>query len=386
MIRRVLSPPRLLSGLRRRLLSALPAKPDDSLAVFASWNGRHATGNPAAIGRELSRRRPEIRQIWVVDSGQQEPDWPVTVVRPGSSQHVRALQRAKYVISNDTLPRYWFKRGDKRYLQTWHGTPLKRLGFDVPRPPIPNENYEKTVAKDVARWDALLSQSPYCTGALKGAFRYSGSVLELGYPRNDVLVAEDPVARTATRQRLDIAPHQRVILWAPTFRDTSYDPRSGHVLDLRADLQKLSELLDDKDLLMLRTHHLVHESGASRGIDGVRDVSSHPDVQDLLLAADVLVTDYSSTMFDFAVTRRPILLYAWDLDQYRDRTRGFYLDYASTVPGPVTRSAEELAATLADLASVASAFGERYDAFVSRFCPWDDGHASKRVVEEWFEN
>ena len=116
----------------------------------------------------------------------------------------------------------------------------------------------------------------------------------------------------------------------------------------------------------------------------MRDVSAYPDATELMLAADVLVTDYSSMMFDFANTGRPMLFFTYDLDAYRDEIRGFYFDFAERAPGPLLRTTDELAAALQDIDAVVSEHAERYREFAAEFCELDDGRAAERVVDRLF--
>jgi CDP-glycerol glycerophosphotransferase len=172
-----------------------------------------------------------------------------------------------------------------------------------------------------------------------------------------------------------------VVLYAPTYRDDVVDRRGRFRLDLRLDLDRLRDAVGADTVLLFRKHHYIPDA-VPIGADGfVRDVSSYPDGTELLLAADVLVTDYSSMMVDFANTGRPMLFYTYDLDAYRDQIRGFYLDFVATVPGPLLRTTDEVADALRDLDAVRADYGERYDAFRSEFCERDDGRAAARVVD-----
>jgi CDP-glycerol glycerophosphotransferase len=212
-------------------------------------------------------------------------------------------------------------------------------------------------------------------------------VVEQGYPRNDVFFRPeaDDVARRVRRQ-LGIAAGATVVLYAPTFRD---DQPAGHnrfSFALPLDLERFARELGPDVVLLLRMHVLVRggspvpESLAGR----VHDVSAYPEIQELYLASDVLVTDYSSVFFDYAALRRPMIFYAYDLEAYRDKLRGFYLDYSTDVPGPIVTTEDELYATLRDLPGVVARYGERYDEFLARFAPHDDGHAAERVVDAVF--
>ena len=173
-----------------------------------------------------------------------------------------------------------------------------------------------------------------------------------------------------------------MILYAPTWRDNRYDTQGRYQFDMRLDLEQLHRQFGDDSVLLVRGHQLVAER-VGMGLFGgfVRNVSLYPDIADLYLLADVLITDYSSVMFDFANTGRPILFYTWDLDAYRDDLRGFYFDFEAEAPGPLLRTSAEVVDALGDLDAVTRQSAERYAAFRERFCGWEDGGASARAIE-----
>jgi CDP-glycerol glycerophosphotransferase len=204
-------------------------------------------------------------------------------------------------------------------------------------------------------------------------------VLETGYPRNDVLAGpEAATRRLAVRRRLGIADDTTVVLYAPTYRDDQVGGENG---TLGLDPEALARRLGDGHLLLVRRHYYLGHQRRLPDTERVRDVSAHADIAELHLAADVLVTDYSSSIFDFAVTGKPIVLFAYDLERYRDHLRGFTLDLDTDMPGPVVLEADALAEVLADLPGLVSRWAERYARFRDRFCHLEDGHASERVVD-----
>jgi CDP-glycerol glycerophosphotransferase len=206
-------------------------------------------------------------------------------------------------------------------------------------------------------------------------------VIETGYPRNDVLSSPDRHAiRGRVRRELGIADDRTVVLYAPTWRDDAVFEEGAKDFALALDVDAFEQRLGGDHLLLLRLHYMLTGRLAALDHPSVRDVSAHPDVSELYLAADVLVTDYSSTMFDFAVTGRPQLFFTYDLEDYGDRLRGFYFDFAPIAPGPLLRTGAELLDALADLPHVAADHAERYSAFRETFCQLEDGHATDRVV------
>jgi CDP-glycerol glycerophosphotransferase len=239
--------------------------------------------------------------------------------------------------------------------------------------------------RDVAKWDFLLSNSAAYTRIYRSAFGYEGEVLEIGYPRNDVLVNDDGTGRARARRELGIEDGQQVVLYAPTWRDDAHDEGGGFYHPALVDWDLLDAELPEGTVILNRLHqHVVKDASASMPAR-VKDVSGHPDVTELILASDALVSDYSSMIYDYALTGRPIILHAPDLEQYRSGVRPFYFDYESWVPGPITSSTEELAGALLTLPAVASEYAETYRAFTDRFCTFEDGRSSQRLVATLLE-
>jgi CDP-glycerol glycerophosphotransferase len=175
------------------------------------------------------------------------------------------------------------------------------------------------------------------------------------------------------------------VMYAPTYRDHVVDRRGRYRLDLHLDLERLKQAVGDDTVILFRKHHYVADQVPTDADGFVRDVSKYPDGTELMLAADVLVTDYSSMMFDFANTGRPMLFFTYDLEAYGDEIRGFYVDYVATVPGPLLDTTDQVADALRDIDAVQADYAERYAAFSERFCELDDGRASERVVDRIFD-
>jgi CDP-glycerol glycerophosphotransferase len=351
--------------------------------VYTSFRGLFSD-SPRAIYEGLVARGDDVTHTWLtapVAEGAFPAD--VETVPFGSPESIAALESADVVVSNDHVPLDWEKRPGTFYLQTWHGTPLKRIHNDVFWAPEGRLAY---LEHDIARWDAMLSPNPASTARFRQAFGFRGPVHETGYPRNDLLSSprRDEV-RAAVRAQLRIAEDTTVVLYTPTWRDDLVFEGTGERdFDFPVDLDDFSKRLGGDHVLLLRLHNMV--SDRLESIEGmpVRDVSSYPDIRDLYVAADVLVTDYSSTMFDFAITGRPMLFFTYDLADYRDRLRGFYFDLAEVAPGPMVSTSSELVEALADLDAVSAAHAERYRGFRETFTALEDGHATERVLDLFF--
>jgi CDP-glycerol glycerophosphotransferase len=305
------------------------------------------------------------------------------VLRDGSREHYEAFAHARYVVTNDHFP-FWFeRRADQVCLQTWHGTPLKRVGFDSAAESPGDRRFRRTWERQAGNWQYVLSQSPYATSVLSRAYRIEGEVLETGWPRNDVLAGAG-ARRAEARRRLGLAEAARVVLYAPTFRDDARDTSGRYRLATPFDGARLRAALGDDAVVLFRRHRYVVDPAPETADGFVRDVSRHPDMSELLLAADVLVTDYSSVMFDFANTGRPMLFFTYDLEAYRDHVRGFNLDFEARAPGPLLRTLDELAGALRDVDAAVAPYRSRYREFATEFCSLDDGGAAARVVDRVF--
>ena len=378
-----------MTGPARRIVRASAAqalqrvqRPDDRRVIFNSFDG-HFSDSPRAIYEHLGEGADGRRHTWVAGATARFPSG-VREVELYGTPFLRELGRSGYVVSNVPMPRNLRARRGQTYLQTWHGTPLKRIGFD-------NEQWRSNpsgragLAQDVARWDYLVSQNPFSTEIFRRAFRFDGDILETGYPRNDVLNSADREERRArVRAAVGAAEGETVVLYAPTWRDNLVDERGHLGFALQLDVDRLTAELGRDHLLLIRVHHFIGAQLGGLG-DRARDVSAYPDIRDLYLAADVLITDYSSAMFDFAITGKPIVFFVYDLAAYRDEVRGFYFELEEVAPGPLCATTGEVIDVLRDLDATGASYADPYGAFRARFCPFDDGGATQRVVERVFE-
>lgn len=370
--------------LRQRVYDSAHDRALRDAVVYMSFGGRQFSDSPRAVYEELVRRDSALEHLWVVRDARCVVPAEATVLRSAGRDYYDALASARFVIANGFLPD-WFKRHpDQVVVQTLQGTPLKRIGLDVPHLRSTMRRSWKWEA-EMENWQYLLSGSAFATPVLRQAYGLEGEILELGLPRNDLL-AEPEVRGAPVRMRLGVAPDARVVLYAPTYRDHVVDRRGRYRLDQHLDVERVMSALEPDGVLLIRRHPLVADPVLTGDEPRVHDVSSWPDAGELLAAADVLVTDYSALAFDFAVTGRPMLFFAYDLDVYRDEIRGFYVDFDAEVPGPIVRTTDQLAEALRGLdgAAVPGEYAERYRAWRERFCALEDGRASARLVDRLF--
>ncbi|AXK36357.1 CDP-glycerol:glycerophosphate glycerophosphotransferase [Streptomyces armeniacus] len=368
--------------LQTVLYPAARRRPLRDAVLYNSFDGRQFSDSPRALHEELLRRGTEVEHLWAVRDGQALVPPGARAVVQGSAEWHEALARSRWLVGNTHFPRWFERREGQTAVQTWHGTPLKRIGLDLADMTFANHEYLASLTERSAQWSLLLSPNRFSTPILRRAFGYEGEILESGYPRNDLLYAEDRDKHAReVRKRLDIPEDKRIVLYAPTWRDDNRFDRSNCKFDLRLDLDAAHAALGADHVLLVRKHYLVADAVPGTGDGFVRDVSAWPDIAELLLISDVLITDYSSLMFDFAHTGRPILFFTYDLERYRDVLRGFYFDFEERAPGPLLARSDEVIAALTDADAVAAAHEERYAQFRQAFCDLDDGQAAARVVD-----
>jgi len=341
---------------------------------FESFFGRNASCNPLAIDRAIAARRPDIARYWsVADASIAVPEGAVPLVE-GSAEWWRIRGSARLLVVNDWLRKRYKKRRHQKVLQTWHGTMLKKLALSRAhqglRPAI-------ATVRESRRWDAMLAQNPHSARVFRRSYAFRGPIWQEGYPRDDILRTGDPAA---VRARLGLTDDVTIVLYAPTWRDD----RPDHVDHL--DVARFAERLGPGYVTLIRGHSRTLLPGEDVSAPGVLDVTGYPDVSELFLVADLLVTDYSSVMFDFSVTGKPIFFFTPDLEAYRDQLRGFYFDLLPVAPGPVSNTMDELLAQVTERDAVGVEYADRYRAWRERFNPRDDGSAGDRVVARLIES
>ena len=357
---------------------------------FESYYGRQVSCNPLALDAEIAKRHPEVTRYWSITSeNQQVPEGAVPVL-VGGRDWSAARRQAKLLVVNDWL-RFGFKRARGQIvLQTWHGTMLKHLALGRPGVSL---RTRLAVKREARRWSLMLSQNPHSTSQFKENYAFKGEIIEQGYPRCDRLAdsviarGRNPIAVNVARARLGVPQGAKVLVYAPTWRDR------GVALVNELGVHELAAELGAGWVVIARGHTRTHAFGSyATGLAGnVIDGSQHDDINDVLLAADLLVTDYSSVMFDASVARVPMAFFAPDLAAYRDRERGFTFDFERRAPGPIVNTRDEVLQLALELAQQGETapwvqdHAERYDQWRAVFNPHDDGHAAARVVDRLTE-
>lgn len=371
----------------KMMSSLLPV--DKNLILFESGIGKQFADSPKYIYEELLKRDNKHKKVWVYNGNLPVKGKNTKLIKRLSPEYYYYLARAGYWINNQNFPTYMSKRKETTYIQTWHGTPLKKMLFDIENIQGRDEGYLNRVHAATKTWDYLISPSQYASTAFRSAFKYEGEILETGYPRNDLFYKEEaPVIAESVSDKLKIPKGKKVILYAPTFRDNQTSKNNKFVFELKFDLERMKQALGDEYILLLRMHVVISNnlSIPSEFEDFVMNVSNYSDIQELYLISDILITDYSSVMFDYANTARPILYYTYDLEDYRDNIRGFYMDFDKEAPGPFLKTTEELIDSITNINEINSEYKERYRLFREKYCGIEDGKATRRIVDKFFED
>jgi CDP-glycerol glycerophosphotransferase len=357
------------------------------IIVFESNMGRNYTGNPKAVYEEMVRAGldKEYRCYVILDN--------INTPIPGNAKKLRRT-RVKYFflmgiagiwVSDSRMPKYIKKREGVHYIQTWHGTPLKKLALDMDSVNMAGdtniERYKKNFYENTRTWDYLLSQNSYSTEIFKRAFAFDKKVLEIGYPRNDILFyGNNEEYIKGIKQKLGLPEDKKILLYAPTWRDNEYYDKGSYKFSNAMDFDKLMEKLGEEYVCIVKYHYLVKESLDWSPYKGfVYEFNMCEDIAMLYLAADMLITDYSSVMFDYSLLKRPMLFFTYDLENYKDNLRGFYFNFLEEAPGPVVRTTEELIDSI--LHYTEDTYRDKCEAFYKKYNHADNGKASEAVVE-----
>lgn len=370
-------------------LLALFVKVDPEVVLFVSFGGKSYSDNPRYLFEYMQQSKDfaDYHFIW----GLKKPD-PVEgaeTVKFNSIRYFYWLSKAKYWVFNSKMAPYYYKKPGQVYLQTWHGTPLKHLGHDIEdngstyyRSKQSYSQMVRSYDNDRSHWDYLVSPNAFSTNAFVSAFGISkDQILELGYPRVDCLVNASNTTVADLKRKYGIPAGKKVVLYAPTWRDNSFGV-SGYTLELQVDFYRWRSYLGDDYVVLFKPHYLIsnHYHVPADLTDFVFLMNANADINDAYLMTDVLVTDYSSVFFDFAVLGRPIYFYMYDFDEYENELRGFYLKIPDDLPNDIDKSEEGFLEKIRN-----EDFNyDRLAAFNQRFNVCNDGQVCKKVIGRVF--
>lgn len=352
--------------------------------LFHAYLGGQATDSSLTLSKYLLQHKKHLKVVWATISESVEiPEGSERVIL-NSKRWYSLLAKAEYLVHNIYFDPWFSLKTGQSFVQTWHGTPLKTI----------NRSYWEGIGRSTAwiermeaqarTWTHLISPSPYCSEILTSESGFIGELLEVGYPRNDELTSSElsDEKRSQIRLALGISPEEKVVLYAPTWRESLSSKSWQAEMVQFLDAEKLSDDLGQDYRILVRGHGHNARSASSKKSDGnVLDVTHYPNINDLYLAADTIVTDYSSVMFDAVVANKVLLFFVPDLEEYNSSSRGVYLNIADIAPGPLFKSQAELTESLLNLDTSRVLQSKAYEDFKQKFSPYDDGQASKRVVE-----
>lgn len=357
--------------------------------IFESNLFRNYTGNPRYIYEEIIEQKSDTKYkcIWVFknpDSINKNdiPGNPL-LLKYKSLKFYYYLSIAGFIVSDSRLPKYLSFNKKVTYIQTWHGTPLKKLALDMTSLDMAGSNnieaYHNNFIYSASTWDYLLSQNTFSTNIFKRCFAFDKTVLEIGYPRNDVLInsSEDDISNL--KKKMGLPLDKKIILYAPTWRDNQYYKKGEYKFASAIDFDALSDALSDEYVMIVKYHYLVKDNVDWSKYKGfVYQYGETEDIANLYLVSDMLITDYSSVMFDYSVLRRPMIFFAYDLEDYRNNLRGFYFDFLEEAPGPVVLDNNALIDSIKNYNP--DEWAKKYQAFHDKYNHRDDGHAASKVV------
>lgn len=384
-----------LSFCRRKLryLKNCSIPIDDKLVVFESFNGRAYSDNPRAVFEEMMNdpAYKDFNFIWISKSWKQlsiqfEGNDRVKFVGKNSGGYFQAYATAKYWVNNAGIADVLTPRKGQIYIETWHGTPLKRICCDIIYDNFPLRDLKSmqkkylTVSKKITYMPSL---SEFYEEKITSAFRLRDAgkeniFLKTGYPRNSRLYNSETKDMIKLKINIGIPLDKKVILYTPTWRNTEYVKSQGFVYQKTFEISKFLKQVGDDYIILLRLHYLQKKNPDALANENVIDVSDVNDINDLYLITDMLITDYSSTMFDFAILKRPMLFYMYDKESYINEQTGIYFSLEE-LPGPIVQEESKLAEAFLNLINNFT-YDEKYQKFNAKFNQYGDKNTTKELL------
>ena len=370
---------------------------DEYTIFYSSHQGAGMVCGPYAIFRSLMKSRDFDRydHVWQINDPAERKqlqkefgDWTnVIFVEKNSPGYFNALTSAKYIVINSTLPFYFTKKPEQVFVNTWHGIPLKTLGYDVPNGKFTTRN----MTRNFLLTDFLISPCRFMTKIYLESYKlgglYTGKLIENGYPRNDLLfdTKRDDIVEKLINRGIPVDDKRKIILYAPTWKGSSFDRADMDIARYDEFCDFLSEHIDTKKYqILIKPHPMVYKLLSDREKRSGRYIPQSIDTDELMSVTDVLVSDYSSIFFDFLLTDRPIIFYIPDLESYREY-RGVYFGLHE-LPGPYSGDMGDIAEWINRAETLRSEYGSAYEKMKTWSCEFDDGKVSQKVVDGVFHN
>ena len=368
-------------------------KIDDKMIFFESFYGNSYSCSPKAIYEYVlnDERFKDYKFVWAFKNiNKYTFDERTILVKSNSRKYYKYLSKSKYWVVNLLINTGVKKKKNQVYVQCWHGTPLKKLRYDIEKDNVLNSISEvrKRNDLDAIKFDYFISPSKFCTEKFTSAFNLKklnneNIFIEKGYPRNDYLFNYKKSDIKKIKKELNIPLNKKVILYAPTFRDNQVN-ENGYIYNVELDFNKLKNEFSEEYVILFRAHYFIANKFDFKKYNNfVYDVSKYEDINELYIISDILITDYSSVFFDFANLKKPILFYMYDYNNYKNNLRDFYIDLKE-LPGPILKKENTLIKEIKNIDNYSKKYKEKYEKFNKKYNYLDDGNATKRVVEEIF--
>ena len=367
---------------------------DEKLFLFSSFEGHNFADSPKALYEYLLNNEAcsDYHFIWCFENPKKyaflEENKNTIVVKQNSKECEKYYNKAKYWILNHRVAVHRYPKKNQIFVQCWHGTPLKKLGFDIEGSENAINSKKELCEKyetDAKKYSFMLSPSPFASEKFISSFNLKAlnkesCILEEGYPRNDYLYNYNEECIEQIKESLKIPKDKKVILYAPTWRDNQHQTGVGYTYKIEVDFDLLKKELGEEYIILFRAHYFVTNSFDFEKYKGfVYNVSEIDDINELYIISDILITDYSSVFFDFANLKRPIIFFMYDIEQYQNEVRGFYINL-DELPGAIVSNEDELIEEIKKAESFE--YNQKYRLFNQKFNLLDDGKASKRVIQK----
>ncbi|MGX7030459.1 CDP-glycerol glycerophosphotransferase family protein [Vagococcus zengguangii] len=367
---------------------------DENAVLYETRDGASITDSPYAIFLKLvaDENYQHLKHIWVLKKDHEEallnvPEayrQRITVVERDTLEYVDAMLTSKYVITNSTFQTFFVKRPNQVYINTWHGTPLKLMGFDMPGAIYGAQN----VMRNFLMTDYLLSPNAHTTDIFKRAYKlndvYEGTIIEHGYPRIDLTLNAPKSELQAKLSTFGIVLDEtkKTLLYTPTWRGKAVGNAQNTIEQTVQEVEQLTVKFSNEYNILIKAHPFAYKHLKDDERLAGHLISDYLDANELLSLVDVLVTDYSSIFFDFLVTDKPIIFYVWDKEVYLAE-RGMYLEL-DTLPGPTAESMTNLIDLLSDVEQAIAPYQANYRSMKERMVAYDNGQVTEDYLDIMF--
>ena len=377
----------------------LKYKVDDKTIFFEVYDGRNYTCSPKAIYEKMltMKKFKDFKFIWAFNDPSKHDvmkDKRLVIVKTNTKDYYKYISSSKYWIVNSIMDECITKKKGQVYVQCWHGTPLKRLRYDIEvNGAVLNtiEEIRKRNDRDASKFDYFISPSKYCTEKFTSAFNLialgkKDIIIEEGYPRNDSLFNRNKKDVDKIKDKLGIPKDKKIICYLPTFRDNQHTSGVGYTYNLAIDFDSLKKRFGKDYVILFKPHYFIaNKIDLSKYKNFVYNVANYDEINDIYLASDLLITDYSSVFFDYANLNRPVMFYMYDFDDYKNNLRDFYISL-DELPGPITKTQKELEKYISNIDKSNSEYKTKYKKFNDKYTYLDDGNASERVIRVVFKD